>query len=134
MAPLVWAHGILRGLAVAAAVLHACLCVPAALLLFFVGTFSWENQTPEEAAGNDWLVGAALLVALFGILLGAAVLARRVNVAVFALLAQLVVGAGVVTWAVRVSHHSDGKLLLFALAAGASAAIATSATLREQHG
>ena len=128
------AHGILRGLAVAAAVLHACLCVPAALLLFFVGTFSWENQTPEGAGDDDWLAGAAVRIALLAILLGAAVLARRVSVAEFALLAQSIVGAVVVTWAVRESDNSDGRLLLFALAAGASAAIATNATYREQHG
>jgi hypothetical protein len=83
-----------------------------AFLLYFLATFPFENQSPEEAANDDWLIGVAVgvvvvgLVPTFGI-----VFLRRWAVAAYA--AAVVAGGALLAWALTVSEHSDGKLLLW---------------------
>jgi hypothetical protein len=86
-----------------------------AFLLIFWATFPFENQSPEEAANDDWLIGVAVgvvvvgLVATFGI-----VFLTRWAVAAYA--AAVVAGGALLAWALNVSENSDGKLLLWAAA------------------
>jgi len=96
-------------------------------------TFPFENQTPEQAAADDWLIGVAPLILIFAIAIGGAVIARRVTLAVIASLAQFTVGAIVVAYALRESDHSDGKVVFCALAFAATAVAAVTATRVERH-
>jgi uncharacterized membrane protein len=84
-----------RALGLIAAALHLVLCAVAAFLMFFVATFPFENQTREEAAADNWLIGAAAIMLLLAVVIGGAVIARRAGVGAIAMAVQLV-GAGIV--------------------------------------
>ena len=118
----------MRALAVTAAVLHAALCAIAAFLMFFAATFAFENQSPEQAAADDWLVGVAPVIVILAIAIVGAVIARRAALATIALVAELAVAAVVVAYALRESDHSDGKLVLYASAIALSSVAAVIAT------
>ena len=96
--------------------------------MFFVATFPFENQSPEEAAGNDWLIGAAAIILLLAIVIGGTVIACLVAVAAVASGAQCVVAGIVLTYALGESDHSDGRLVLYAVAVAFSAIAALTAT------
>jgi hypothetical protein len=124
----------MRALAITAVALHILLCVVAAFLMFFSATFPFENQSPEEAAADDWLIGAAPLIVVLALAIAGGVVARKVAVATVCLLGQFVVGAVVVGYAVGESDHSDGKLVVYALAVAVTAASAVTATAAEPRG
>jgi len=121
-----------RALGLIAAALHAVLCAFAAFFMFFVATFPFENQTPEEAAADNWLVPVAAILLVFAVLIGGAVIARRSAAAVVATAAQFLIAAIVLTYALGKSDASDGKLLLYALVVVVTAVAAVSATQAEQ--
>jgi hypothetical protein len=119
-------------LALVAAVLHLTVIAAAAFLMWFAATFPFENQSPEDAAADDWLLGAAPLIVGLAIAFVVAIVARRLAllVAVGALTAELVVDAVVLEYALGESDHSDGKLLLAALAGVVTGLIAVIAAWR----
>src|SRR5688500_15286013 len=82
----------LRALALTAAVVHLVLSLLAAALMDFAVTFPFENESPGRTAAEDWLLRASRVVAVLAIVLGGAVVARRVALAAIAAVAQLVVG------------------------------------------
>jgi uncharacterized membrane protein len=130
----------MRALALVAAVLHLTVIAAAAFLMSFAATFPFENQSAEDAAADDWLLGAAALIVSLAIAFtvaiafAVAVLARRLAllVAVGALALELVVDAVVLRYALGESDHSDGKLLLAALAGVVTGLIAVTAARRAQ--
>lgn len=129
----------MRALALVAAVLHLTVIAAAAFLMSFAATFPFENQSAEDAAADDWLLGAAALIVSLAIAFtvaiafAVAVLARRLAlVAVGALALELVVDAVVLRYALGESDHSDGKLLLAALAGVVTGLIAVIAARRAQ--
>jgi hypothetical protein len=86
-----------------------------AFLLIFWATFPFENQSPEEAANDDWLIGLAAGVSVVGLVVTfVIVFITRWAVAAYA--AAVVAGGALLAWALTVSEHSDGKLLLWAAA------------------
>jgi hypothetical protein len=96
--------------------------------MFFAATFAFENQSPEQAAADDWLVGVAPVIVILAIAIVGAVIARRAALATIALVAELAVAAVVVAYALRESDHSDGKLVLYASAIALSSVAAVIAT------
>ena len=123
----------MRGLALTAVALHVLLCAVAAFLMLFYATFPFENQSPEQAA-DDWLIGAAPLIAILALAIAGGVIGRKVAVAAVGLVAQFGVGAVVVAYALGESDHSDGRLVLYALAVAVTAIGAAAATYAERHG
>ncbi|MGH3066456.1 MAG: hypothetical protein ACRDOF_09175 [Gaiellaceae bacterium] len=87
--------------------------LPAAWLMWFVGAFRWENQTPEDDAANDRLVPVAgvLLVLAVGVLV--AVIVRRWRWAAAGLIVEGAVVAIVFVYALGESTHSDHQLILY---------------------
>jgi hypothetical protein len=100
--------------------------------MYFVATFPFENQSAEQAAADDWLIGAAPLIVIVAIAIGGAVIARHAAVAAVISVAQFVVGAVVVAYALRASDHRDGILVLYALGFAATAVAAVTATHADQ--
>jgi quinol-cytochrome oxidoreductase complex cytochrome b subunit len=108
------------------------LCAVAAFLMFFIATFPFENQSPERAAADDWLIGAAPVILILALAIVGAVIARRAALAAVALVAQFAVAAVVVAYALRESDHSDGRLVLYAMAVAVTAVAAVTATHVQQ--
>lgn len=101
-------HAVARVLAGAYFAGHAL----TAFLLIFWATFPFENQSPEEAASDDWLIGVGVAVFAIGlVVMLAIVFPQRWAVAAYAV--ALVAGGVLLAWALSVSEHSDGKLLVF---------------------
>jgi hypothetical protein len=121
-----------RALALSSAALHLVLCGIAGFLMYFVALFPWENQTPESAAADDWLIGAAAVTVALALLIGGAVVARRRPLASGAVVAQLLVTAVVVSYALGESDHSDGTLTLYVLGVAVTALAAVGATQPRQ--
>jgi hypothetical protein len=90
--------------------------VGAAYVTVFFATFPFENQSSEDRAALAWLipVGAGLALLAIATLIALAVRRRGWALVTFALGAGL--AAFLLAWAVRVSDHSDGKLVAWALA------------------
>jgi hypothetical protein len=84
-----------------------------AFLMVFFATFPFENQSPEDVGKDDWLIGVAVLLFALGLVTALAILLRRAALAVLAYVAAAGLGVGLLVWAVGVSEHSDGKLLLW---------------------
>jgi hypothetical protein len=122
----------MRALSVLVALAWLAAHAVSGFLIVFWATFPFENQSPEEAANDDWLIGVA--VALFGLALLATlalVFRPRWSVAAYGLTA--LAGIALLVWALGVSEHSDGKLLLWGAAVEGTglAAVALSRTVRE---
>jgi hypothetical protein len=109
---------IVRALSLISAVLHVTVIAAAALLMCFLATFPFENQTPESAAADDWLLVAAPVVLGLAIAFAVAIAVLRVAlvVGVGLLATEFAADAVVVRYALGASDHSDGRLLLAALA------------------
>lgn len=106
----------MRALALIFAVAYLLANVGAALLMSFFATFPFENQTPEERAADDWLIGVGILVAALAIVTLIAVILRRQGWATLVFAVNAVLGFALLRWAVGVSDHSDGKLIVWTLA------------------
>jgi hypothetical protein len=87
--------------------------VVVAFLMIFFATFPFENQSPEEMGKDDWLIGVAVLLFALGLVTALAILLRRVAWAIVAYVAAAGLGVALLVWAVDVSEHSDGKLLVW---------------------
>ena len=122
----------MRALSLTSAAVHVVLVAAAAFLMWFAAVFPFENQSPEQAAADDWLLAAAPLIVLFSIAMGGATIARRVKLVAAALSAEFAVAAVVLIYALGESDHSDGSLMLFALATVLTGAVAAIATRRAQ--
>ena len=122
----------MRVFALTAAALHVLLCTVAAYAMWFFATFPFENQSSEQAEADDWLLVAAGLILLFAIAFAGTVVGRWKTVAAVVVAGEIALGLFVVTYSLRASDHSDGRLLLYALAVGFTAAVATTATWRER--
>jgi hypothetical protein len=96
-----------------------------AFLLVFWATFPFENQSPEEAAGDDWLIGVGLGVFILGLVVALAIMFRS-RWAVVAYAVALAAGGVLLFWALTVSEHSDGKLVLLGTAVEAIGLVALS--------
>ena len=117
-----------RALSIMSAAVHVLLVAAAVFVMWFAAVFPFENQSPEEAAADDWLLVAAPLIGLFALAVGAATIAGKVKFAAAALSAESAVGAIVLIYALGESDHSDGKLMLCSFAivlAGVVAGVAT---------
>ena len=126
----------MRPLALTAATLHVVLCALAALVLLFLATFPWENESPERAEANAMLFAGGLALALLAVVVAGAAVARRPSVGAAAIGGQLVVGALLLAVDVQASRPGDGipsgGLMVYLLAVGLSAVVATRATQRER--
>jgi hypothetical protein len=123
-----------RTFAFIAAAGHVAVMGFAAFAMLFVATFPWENQSPEDAASDNWLLVAAPLVLGLAIAFSVAIFVQRVPVAIphIFLAAEFGVAAVVLRYALGKSDHSDGKLLLVAVAAAATGIGAGIAAHRHQ--
>jgi hypothetical protein len=121
-----------RALSLTSAVVHVALVAVAAFLMWFFAVFPFENQSAERAAADDWLLGAAPLIAVLAIAAGAATFARKARLVAAALTAEFAVGAVVLAYALGESDHSDGRLMLWALAIAGTGAMAGIATGRAE--
>jgi uncharacterized membrane protein len=86
----------------------------ASWLMWFVGVFRFENQTPEDDAANNWLVPVAVVLLALAVAVLIGVLVRRWRWAATALVAEAAVAAVVFIYAIGESTHSDGQLILYA--------------------
>ena len=84
-----------------------------AFLMVFIATFPFENQSPEDVGKDDWLIGVAVILFALALATGLAILLRRVALAVVAFVAAAGLGVWLLVWAVNVSEHSDGRLLVW---------------------
>jgi hypothetical membrane protein len=105
----------MRALRILLAIGYAAANVLTGLWLIFLATFPFENQSPDEAATDDWLIGAGIALALCGVFAGAAIALRHRSAAIAYVLAAGA-GLGLLLFGLSESHHSDGKLFLWALA------------------
>jgi hypothetical protein len=103
-------------------------CAQSQRSMWFAATFPFENQSPERAAADDWLIGVAPVVLILALAIVGAVIARRAALAAVALVAQFAVAAVVAAYALRESDHSDGRLVLYATAVAVTAIAAVTAT------
>lgn len=112
----------MRIFAFIAAAAHVAVTGSAAFAMCFFATFPWENQSPEDAASDNWLLVAAPLLLGLAIAFTVAIFVPRVPVAIslIFLAAEFAVAAVVLRYALGKSDHSDGQLLLAAVAAAAS--------------
>jgi hypothetical protein len=121
-----------RVLSLSSALVHVALVAAAAFLMWFAASFPFENQSPEDAAADDWLLGVAPLLAVLALLAGGATVARKAKVVAASLMAEFLVGAVVLTYALGESDHSDGRLILGALAIVLSGTVTATTTRRAQ--
>jgi hypothetical protein len=119
-----------RALSLTSAGVHVALVAAAAFLMSFSASFPFENQSPEEAASDDWLLVVAPLLIVLAVLAGGAAVARKANLVAVGLAAEFALGALVLTYALGESSHSDGRLVLGALAIVLSGTVAAIATRR----
>jgi hypothetical protein len=84
--------------------------------MIFVATFPFENQAPGDQGGADWLIGVAITLFAFAFVTTLAILLRRVGWAIAAYVVAAGLGVALLVWAVDVSEHSDGRLLLWGTA------------------
>jgi hypothetical protein len=84
-----------------------------AFLLVFFATFPFENQSPEDADKGDWLIGIALVLFVLALVTTLTILLSRLRWAVAACVAAAGSGVALLVWALDVSEHSDGKLVVW---------------------
>jgi len=119
------------GYAVAFGTLYSLLTALASWLLFFVVTFRWENQSPADARGDDWLAPLAVVMFVSAVVVFVGVMTVRVWLVApaFALGAVVLVPAlryALVDW----SDHADGQLIGAALGIGVCGLLAAVLTAR----
>jgi hypothetical protein len=128
-----------RALALIAATSHLGVVAVVAFLMWFWATFPYENQRPEDAAADDWLILAAALVLGLAI---AFTIAIAFAVATFApvglgvgvglIAAEFAADAALLRYGLEASQHSDGRLLVPALGATATGVAAVIAARQAQ--
>src|SRR5437773_2101861 len=106
----------MRALALTLAVTYLLANAGAALLMSFLATFPFENQTPEQQAGDDWMIGVGIVAAFLALITLIAVVRERQGWARLVFAANAVLGFALLRWAVGVSDRSDGKLVVWFLA------------------
>jgi hypothetical protein len=84
--------------------------------LLFIATFPFENQSPDEMAQDDWLIGVGAVLVLLALVTALAVFWRRPSWALSAYVAGAVSASALLVWAIGASEHSDGKLLTYGVA------------------
>jgi hypothetical protein len=122
----------MRAIALAGAALHVLLCTVAGYAMWFFATFPFENQSSEQAEADDWLLAAAGLILLLALAFAGTVVGRWRAVAAVVVAGELAVGLAVLIYSLQASDHSDGRLLLYALAVWLTASVAVTATWLEQ--
>jgi hypothetical protein len=105
----------MRVLALALGIAYLVANVGAALFMSFFATFPWENQTPEEKAADDWLVGAGVMVAFLAVVTLIALILNRPGWATVPYAANAALGLALLNWGLGESDHSDGKLIVSTL-------------------
>lgn len=106
----------MRAFALALAVAYFLANLGAALFMYFLAAFPFENQSPEDQAADDWMIGVGILVALLALVVLIAVVLRRQGWATIVYAPSAVIGFALLKWAVGVSDHSDGKLIVWVVA------------------
>jgi hypothetical protein len=119
------------GYAVVFGTLYSLLTALASWILFFVVTFRWENQSPAEAGGDDWLAPLAVVWVLSALVVFAGVLTGRILLVA----PGFVIGAVAAVPALRYalvdwSDHADGQLIGAAFVIGLCGVLATVLTAR----
>ncbi len=107
---------IMRPLALTLGVAYLLANVGAALLITFFATFPFENQSPEDRAALAWLIPVGAGLAFLAIITLIALVARHRGSALVAFALGAGLAVFLLAWAVRVSDHSDGKLVAWTLA------------------
>jgi Na+/melibiose symporter-like transporter len=105
-----------------------------ALLMVFLATFPFENQSPEDAGKDDWLIGVAVLLLALALVTALAILLRRVALALIGYVVAAGLGVALLVWAVGESEHSDGKLLLWGTLIELAGLAAVAVTPRREPG
>jgi hypothetical protein len=82
----------------------------AMLFMFFLATFPFENQPPNQPP--HWLIGVGVAMTVLAFVVLVAVVVRSIWLSVGAFAVDLTVALVLLYWALRESQHSDGKLLL----------------------
>jgi hypothetical protein len=106
----------MRPLAVIFALAYLAGNAVVAFLMVFFATFPFENQSPEDAAKDDWLIGVALILFVLALITTLAILLSRLGWAVAAYVAAAGSGVAPLVWALDVSEHSYGKLVVWGTA------------------
>ncbi len=106
----------MRAFALTLAVAYLLANVGAALFMSFLATFPFENQSPEDRAADDWLIGVGILAAVLALGTLIAVILRRQGWATFVFATNAVLGLALLKWAVGVSDHGDGTVIVWILA------------------
>jgi hypothetical protein len=106
----------IRPLAVILALAYLVGNAAVAFLLVFFATFPFENQSPEDADKGDWLIGIALVLFVLAMVTTLTILLSRLRWAVAAYVAAAGSGVALLVWAIGVSEHSDGKLVVWGTA------------------
>jgi ABC-type transport system involved in cytochrome c biogenesis permease subunit len=104
----------MRPLSILLALAHTVGCAVAAFLMHFIATFPWENR--DLVRPDGWLVPAAALLLVLAVATLAAVVCSRRTAAGRLFAAQATLAGGVLAFALSHSDHSDGRLIVFALA------------------
>jgi hypothetical protein len=117
--------------AVAFGTLNALLVALAALQVAFIGSFTWENR---DNASDDWLVPLAFALFMSALTVFGGVVTARLWLVVAALVVQAVLGLIALDHALTEwSDHGDGWLIVFAVAIGATGALAVVLTRRSSY-
>lgn len=83
----------------------------AMLFMYFLTTFPFENQPPEQPL-HHWFIGVGVGMTVLAFVVLVAVALRSIWLIVGAFAADLIVALVLLYWALRQSQHSDGTLLL----------------------
>jgi hypothetical protein len=126
------------GYAVALGTLYSIVLAFAAWTLLILATVPWENQTPAEAHGDDWLIPLAVGLFLSAVVAFAGVMKARTRLVAPAFALQVVIAVPVLRFVLREwSDHGDGQLLVYTLAfemTGSLAVVLTARAAREPVG
>jgi hypothetical protein len=106
----------MRPLAILLALAYLAGYAVVAFLLVFFATFPFENQSPEDAGKDNWLIGVAVILFVLALVTALAILLRRLGWAIGAYVAAAGSGVALLAWALDVSEHSDGKLVVWGTA------------------
>jgi len=122
----------MRALALILGVAYLVENVGAALLMTFLATFPFENQSPEDKAAARWLIAVGIMLAFLALVTLIALIVRHRRLTAAAFAANAAVALALLKWAVGVSDHSDGKLVAWTLAIELTGLGAVAVALRDR--
>jgi hypothetical protein len=120
-----------RTLSLFSGLVHVGLVSVGAFAMWLYAVAPVENQSPEQAAADDWLFVTAAPMAGLAIGAGGAIIARNLKLAATALAAEFGLGAVVWTYVLDAVDQSDGRLKLWVLAIAVTGTVAATAAYAE---